>query len=119
MSIQEYLQDCKHGDAVKVYEELSRATEKENIKDLIRTSIRPTVQEDWVRSGHLIRKLNEEVLEFIQARSSENVIEEFFDVIQCLINYVDYLKIDEESLKEGIKVHNEKLLKRGWEFKNF
>ncbi len=119
MSIQEYLQDCKHDDAVKVYEELGRATEKENIKDLIRTNIRPTIQDKEINSVELIDKINEEVLELVQAKTKENFIEEFLDVIQTLVNYADFLKISSKELKAGIKIHNEKLLNRGREFKNF
>lgn len=88
------------------------------MKDLLDTNIRATIQKDWVEVEHLINKLNEEVLEFIKAESKENAIEEFWDVVQCLINIIDYLEIDDESLREGMKIHNEKLLKRGWEFKN-
>lgn len=87
------------------------------MKDLLDTNIRPTIQKDWVRGGHLIEKLNEEVLEFTKARTVDNTIEEFWDVVQCLVNYIDYIGISEEMIMEGLKVHNEKLLKRGWEFK--
>ncbi|MFR5263969.1 hypothetical protein [Clostridium sp.] len=87
------------------------------MKDLLDTNIRPTIQKDWVEVEHLINKLNEEVLEFIKAESKENAIEEFWDVVQCLVNYIDYIGISEEMIMEGLKVHNEKLLKRGWNFK--
>lgn len=92
--------------------------ENERLKENPNLSIRPTIQKDWVRGGHLIEKLNEEVLEFTKARTVDNTIEEFWDVVQCLVNYIDYIGISEEMIMEGLKVHNEKLLKRGWEFKN-
>lgn len=87
------------------------------LNDSANLSIRPTIQKDWVRGGHLIEKLNEEVLEFTKARTVDNTIEEFWDVVQCLVNYIDYIGISEEMIMEGLKVHNEKLLKRGWKFK--
>lgn len=87
------------------------------LNDSANLSIRPTIQKDWVRGGHLIEKLNEEVLEFTKARTVDNTVEEFWDVVQCLVNYIDYIGISEEMIMEGLKVHNEKLLKRGWNFK--
>lgn len=85
--------------------------------EILKDTIRPTIQEHWVREGHLIKKLNEEVLEFTKARTVDNTIEEFWDVVQCLVNCIDYFGISEEMIMEGLKVHNEKLLKRGWKFK--
>lgn len=90
---------------------------EKKLNDSANLSIRPTIQKDWVRGGHLIEKLNEEVLEFTKARTVDNTIEEFWDVVQCLVNYIDYIGISEEMIMEGLKVHNEKLLKRGWNFK--
>ncbi|MFR5264543.1 hypothetical protein [Clostridium sp.] len=120
MSIQEYLQNCKQdSDTAKIYEELAITTEKENIEDLVRTNIRPTIQADDINSINLIDKIQEEVLELLQAESKENFIEEFWDVVQTLVNYADYLDIKSNELRIGIKIHNEKLINRGKIFKNF
>lgn len=120
MSIK-YLQNCKHGHEIikKECSELGKIIEKENLEELIRTSIRPTIQSTEMNSIGLRDKLQEELLELLNANSKENFIEEWFDVVQVLVNYADYLKVSSDDLKAGIKIHNEKLLDRGWKFKNF
>ena len=63
-----------------------------------------------------VDKLTEETHEFINAISNndeENIIEEFYDVIQVMINILyKYELIDE--LEKGLSLHNEKIVNRGW-----
>lgn len=63
-----------------------------------------------------VDKLSEETHEFINAVSNndeDNMIEEFFDVIQVVINILYRYELT-DKLEEGLKIHIEKLKSRGW-----
>lgn len=65
-------------------------------------------------------KCYEEMCEFMcgaKCDDKENVIEEFFDVIQAMMGVLDLLGIEETSLSIGEEAHNWKLYYRGWKFK--
>ncbi len=63
-------------------------------------------------------KLTEEVQEFIGAPDKENLIEEFFDIIQVLVNIIDKNNLLNE-LPEGLDLHIKKLKSRGWNIKQW
>lgn len=63
-------------------------------------------------------KLTEEVQEFIGSPDKENLIEEFYDVIQVLVNIIDKNNLLNE-LPKGLDLHIEKLKKRGWNIKRW
>lgn len=68
-----------------------------------------------------VDKLTEETHEFINAianNDEENMIEEFFDVIQVMVNVLYRYQIT-YKLDEGLKVHIEKLKSRGWEIEEW
>lgn len=61
-------------------------------------------------------KVNEEVEEFVNAikyESNENIISEFYDVIQSMLTTLDLLKLT-DLLEEGKGKHEQKLLSRKW-----
>lgn len=63
-------------------------------------------------------KLTEEVQEFIGAPTKENLIEEFYDVIQVLVNIMDKNNLLSE-LPKGLDEHINKLKCRGWDIKQW
>lgn len=63
-----------------------------------------------------VDKLTEETHEFINAianNDEENMIEEFFDVIQVMINILGRYELT-DKLEDGLQDHIEKLARRGW-----
>ena len=68
-----------------------------------------------------IRKLYSEVGEFSIGsfrNDTENTIEEFYDVIQVMVNIMDMINIPVEYIEEGQIKHRDKLISRGWKFKD-
>lgn len=63
-------------------------------------------------------KLTEEVQEFIGAPNKENLVEEFFDIIQVLVNIMDKNNLLSD-LPKGLNLHIEKLKARGWDIKQW
>ena len=64
-----------------------------------------------------IEKLNEEVKEFIEAmekEDSENIVEEFYDVIQVLVNLTYKYNVTDD-LGEGLHKHLRKIKERNWD----
>lgn len=64
-------------------------------------------------------KLSEEHHEFQVAAvkdDRENMLEEFFDVIQAAVGVMQKANITDEEIREGLVRHNKKLLRRGWKF---
>jgi phosphoribosyl-ATP pyrophosphohydrolase len=64
------------------------------------------------------RKCIDELCEFIvgvNKHDTENIIEEFFDVIQAMLGIIKILGI-QSMLLHGLVKHNEKLKNRGWKF---
>lgn len=63
-----------------------------------------------------VDKLTEETHEFINAianNDEDNMIEEFFDVIQVMINILHRYRVT-DKLEDGLQDHIEKLASRGW-----
>ena len=70
--------------------------------------------------GELLLKLDEEYDEFlssIEFVDNENALEEFYDVIQVMVNILDKIDTTSREVEGGYFKHHRKLLDRGWEFK--
>ena len=70
--------------------------------------------------GELLGKLDEEYEEFLSAvefSDNENLLEEFYDVIQVMVNILDKIDINTKEVEGAYFKHHRKLLDRGWEFK--
>ena len=68
----------------------------------------------------LLGKLDEEYEEFLSAvefSDNENLLEEFYDVIQVMVNILDKIDINTKEIESAYFIHHRKLLDRGWEFK--
>lgn len=63
-------------------------------------------------------KLTEEVQEFIGAPNKENLVEEFYDIIQVLVNIMDKNNLIDE-LQKGLDTHIEKMKAREWDIKQW
>lgn len=64
------------------------------------------------------RKCIDELCEFIvgiNKKDNENIIEEFFDVIQAMLGVIKILGI-QSMISPGLVKHNKKLKDRGWKF---
>ena len=70
--------------------------------------------------GDLLIKLDEEYEEFLSAiefADDDNALEEFYDVIQVMVNILDKVDITTKEIESAYFKHHRKLLDRGWEFK--
>ena len=70
--------------------------------------------------GELMLKFEEECDEFLSAiefADNENIIEEFYDVIQVMVNILDKIDTTSREVEGGYFKRHRKLLDRGWEFK--
>ena len=70
--------------------------------------------------GELMLKFEEECDEFLSAiefADDDNALEEFYDVIQVMVNILDKIDINTKEIESGYFKHHRKLLDRGWEFK--
>ena len=70
--------------------------------------------------GELLLKLDEEYEEFLSAiefSDNENLLEEFYDVIQVMVNILDKVDINTKEVEGAYFKHHRKLLDRGWKFK--
>ena len=70
--------------------------------------------------GELLIKLEEECDEFLSAiecADNDNALEEFYDVIQVMVNILDKIDISTKEIESAYFKHHRKLLDRGWEFK--
>ena len=70
--------------------------------------------------GELLLKLDEEYDEFlssIEFADDDNALEEFYDVIQVMVNILDKIDINTKEIESAYFKHHRKLLDRGWEFK--
>ena len=68
----------------------------------------------------LLIKLDEEYEEFLSAiefADNDNALEEFYDVIQVMVNIMDKVDISTKEIESAYFKHHRKLLDRGWEFK--
>ena len=65
-----------------------------------------------------IEKLVEEVIEFIDAYDDDNCIEEFYDVLQVMINIMN-MKGILYKMNTGLEDHIKKLEGRGWNIKEW
>ena len=70
--------------------------------------------------GELLLKLDEEYEEFfssIEFADDAGTLEEFYDVIQVMVNILDKVGITTKEIESAYFKHHRKLLDRGWEFK--
>ena len=70
--------------------------------------------------GELMLKFEEECDEFISAiefDDNENILEEFYDVIQVMVNILDMIDTTTKEVEGAYFKHHRKLLDRGWKFK--
>jgi phosphoribosyl-ATP pyrophosphohydrolase len=70
--------------------------------------------------GTQVEKIYEEVNEFVEAiklEDDENLIEEFWDVVQSMMGVIDLRGLSKEELMQGLEKHYEKLEGRGHKFK--
>ena len=73
-----------------------------------------------LNSGELLLKLDEEYEEFLSAiefADDDNALEEFYDVVQVMVNILDKIDINTKEIESAYFKHHRKLLDRGWEFK--
>ena len=63
--------------------------------------------------GQII-KVIEELHEFLNATGDENQIEEFYDLVQSVLNLLQIRGFSLEEIQEAEQKHIEKLKKRGW-----
>lgn len=78
------------------------------------------VSNESLNLDELMEKFEEEYEEFVIAVESfdyENVLEEFYDVVQVMVNIMDMLEITTKEIESAYFKHHRKLLERGWEFK--
>lgn len=67
-----------------------------------------------------VNKVCEEVNEFIEATKfcdDDNLVEEFWDVVQAMMGVIDLRQLTKEELIEGLDIHYKKLEGRGHKFK--
>nr|WP_312985972.1 hypothetical protein [Clostridioides sp.] len=66
-------------------------------------------------------KVAEEFAEFVNAviyeDSNEEVLSEFYDVVQAMIGVLDLKGIDKDTIESGALTHIAKLGERGWNIK--
>ena len=70
--------------------------------------------------GELLLKLDEEYEEFfssIEFADDDGTLEEFYDVIQVMVNILDKVGRTTKEIESAYFKHHRKLLGRGWEFK--
>ena len=70
--------------------------------------------------GELMLKFEEECDEFLSAiefADDDGTLEEFYDVIQVMVNILDKIDINTKEIESAYFKHHRKLLDRGWEFK--
>ena len=70
--------------------------------------------------GELLLKLDEEYEEFFSSTEfadDDGTLEEFYDVIQVMVNILDQVGITTKEIESAYFKHHRKLLDRGWEFK--
>ena len=78
------------------------------------------ISNENLNSGELLLKLDEEYEEFlssIEFIDNDNALEEFYDVIQVMVNILDKVDINTKEIESAYFKHHRKLLDRGWEFK--
>ena len=68
-----------------------------------------------------VDKLTEETHEFINAianNDEDNMIEEFFDVVQVMMNILHRYELT-DKLEEGLSLHNKKMVNRNWNIEKY
>ena len=97
--------------------------------------LKPITNETFKNISEFIKKLNEEINEFKISINNlevcyhykhlfedkipydkENIIEEFYDVIQSMLQLMIFEGLTLEEIIEGQEKHFEKLESRGWKF---
>ena len=78
------------------------------------------VSNESLNLDELMEKFEEEYEEFLSAiefANDDNALEEFYDVIQVMVNIMDMLEISTKDIESAYFKHHRKLLDRGWKFK--
>lgn len=78
------------------------------------------VSNENLNLDELMEKFEEECDEFLSAiefADDDNALEEFYDVIQVMVNILDKIDITTKEIESAYFKHHRKLLDRGWEFK--
>ena len=78
------------------------------------------VSNESLNLDELMEKFEEEYEEFLSAiefADNDNALEEFYDVIQVMVNILDKIDINTKEIESAYFKHHRKLLDRGWEFK--
>ena len=78
------------------------------------------VSNEILNLDDLMGKLEEEYEEFtigVESFDYENILEEFYDIVQVMVNIMDMLEISTKEIESAYFKHHRKLLDRGWEFK--
>ena len=78
------------------------------------------VSNESLNLDELMEKFEEEYEEFLSAiefADDDNALEEFYDVIQVMVNILDKVGITTKEIESAYFKHHRKLLERGWEFK--
>ena len=78
------------------------------------------VSNENLNLDELMEKFEEEYEEFtigVETFDYENILEEFYDIVQVMVNIMDMLEISTKDIESAYFKHHRKLLDRGWEFK--
>ena len=82
--------------------------------------LKPFTLDEYGTIVEQLYKITEEVNELDLALikgDKVNAIEEFYDVIQVMVNILDKIDINTKEIESAYFKHHRKLLGRGWEFK--
>jgi hypothetical protein len=79
----------------------------------------PVLDTDHISIEEQKEHVRQEFIEFLEADTKENKIEEFYDIIQVMLSQLFKEGIQPLELQQGIFAHVNKLNKRQWETKGF
>ena len=79
----------------------------------------PVLDTDHISIEEQKEHVRQEFMEFLEADTKENKIEEFYDIIQVMLSQLFKEGIQPLELQQGIFAHVNKLNKRQWETKGF
>jgi hypothetical protein len=79
----------------------------------------PVLDTDHISIEEQKEHVRQEFMEFLEADTKENKIEEFYDIIQVMLSQLFKEGIQPLELQQGIFAHVNKLNNREWETKGF
>jgi hypothetical protein len=79
----------------------------------------PVLDTDHISIEEQKEHVRQEFIEFLEADTKENKIEEFYDIIQVMLSQLFKEGIQPLELQQGIFAHVNKLNNREWETKGF